>query len=132
MKKYILNFILLLLLSGCDYGDNRLKIKNHSKNDIAFVFSSDTILDKIHNIDVLIREKIRPGGTVNQIMLGGPKAWSFLIKNSNNKKLNAFIFNIDTLSRYSDLKYIIKNRRYIRYEFTEKKLEELNWEIIYQ
>ena len=99
MKKYILNFILLLLLSGCNNIDNRLKIKNHSKNDIAFVFSSDTILDKIHNIDVLIREKIRPGRTVNQIMFGGPEAWSFLIKNSNNKKLNAFIFNIDTLSR---------------------------------
>jgi hypothetical protein len=83
------------------------------------------------NIPFYIREKILPGETKSKSKPGSTQGWPFLIQRSNNKKLNVFIINIDTLLKYNDWEYIRNHRLYKRYSFTEEELKRINWIIEY-
>jgi hypothetical protein len=129
---YLIVIILVFLVGSCDYYDTRLHIKNNSNHSIAFDYSLDTIMEKKANeIPFYVRDKILPGETGMKIMPGSTHGWSFLIQRSNNKKLNIFIINIDTLTKHNDFEYIITRKLYKRYEFTEEDLNRINWTIEY-
>ncbi len=124
--------ILMLLLGACNKVDVKLKVKNNSKHAIAFDCSLDTVLDaESYDINIFIRDKIDPGVISTQIKPGDTKGWQSLIESSKNKKLNAFIIEIDTLLKYNDWEYIRKNKLYKRYELTEEELNKKNWIIDY-
>jgi hypothetical protein len=121
-----------MLAGTCDYNDNRLKIKNNSAYDIAFDYSTDTILEQdFINFNSIINDKIMPGELANQLLPGSTNAWPFLIKKSKNNKLNVFIFNYDTLLKYNDREYIRNHKLYKRYSLTEEELNQINWIIEY-
>lgn len=124
--------VLTIVVNACDYSDNRLCIRNASNHPIAFDYSLDTTLaESANDIQLLIRDKILPGKTVRQDKPGSTQAWIFLIQNSNNKKLNVFIFDVDTVLKYNNLEYVRTHRLYKRYEFTEQELERMNWTVEY-
>ena len=124
--------ILILLLGACQKVDIKLKVKNNSKHAVAFDCSLDTVLDaESYDINIFIRDKINPGAISTQIKPGDTKGWQSLIESSKNKKLNAFIIEIDTLLKYNDWEYIRKNKLYNRYELTEEELNKKNWTIEY-
>lgn len=128
----ILAIVVLVTFAGtCDYNDSRLLIKNNSEHAITFDYSLDTVLEKRSNLDFYIRDKIMPGETVAKTKPGSTNSWPFLIQKSNNKRLNLFIINIDTLTRYNDWEYIRNNRLYKRYELTEEDLNRSNWIVEY-
>ncbi|HQI60477.1 MAG TPA: hypothetical protein PK352_12090 [Tenuifilaceae bacterium] len=130
---FLILIILVSIAGTCDYNDNRLNIKNNSNHAIAFDYSIDTTLEKRanDNIQFYIREKILPGETKSKSKPGSTQGWPFLIQRSNNKKLNVFIINIDTLLKYNDWEYIRNHRLYKRYSFTEEELKRINWIIEY-
>jgi len=129
---FILITSVVMLAGTCDYNDNRLKIKNNSAYDIAFDYSTDTILEQdFTNFNSIINDKIMPGEVANQLLPGSTNAWPFLIKKSKNNKLNVFIFNNDTLLKYNDREYIRNHKLYKRYSLTEEELNEINWIIEY-
>lgn len=49
-----------------------------------------------------IRDKILPGAIVSKSKPGSIQGWTIVIQNSNNKNLNIFIINVDTLLKYND------------------------------
>lgn len=130
MKTKILIIIVIIFIS-CDYFDNRLKIKNNSNYAIAFDFSQDTIFNSINNVQAVLNNNIQPIGIKYFSMPGSRRSWSNYINNSKNKKLNIFIFSVDTLYKFYNWNYIISNKLYKRYEFTEDELDKMNWTIEY-
>jgi hypothetical protein len=132
IHQYLILIICVSLIGACDYNDNRLKIKNNGNHAVAFEYSLDTILDKeTNNISFYIRDKILPGAIVSKSKPGSTQGWTFVIQNSNNKKLNIFIINIDTLLKYNDWEYIRNHKLYKRYSLTEEELKKLDWIIEY-
>ncbi|KAF5031656.1 hypothetical protein DSECCO2_625520 [anaerobic digester metagenome] len=135
MKLHLLliSVSLVTIAGTCDYTDSRLKIKNNSKNAIAFDYSIDTVLEERsnENIAFFLRDKILPGETSLKTKPGSTNGWPFLIQKSLNKKLNIFIIEVDTLVKYNDWGYIRKNRLYRRYELTEDELNKKNWIVEY-
>jgi len=131
MKNIVLvSIILSLLLMSCDYSDSKLMIKNHSKKTIAIQSNIDTILNSAYLGKVPYYEtiKITPNDSAYQF-LPGKDAWKWEARNSKNKKLNIFIFDLDTLRKYNDMEFIRINKKYKRYEFTEEELNKCNWTI---
>jgi hypothetical protein len=49
---------------------------------------------------------------------------------SKNKKLNLFIYNVDTLRKYQFIDTLINRKMYKRLEYSERQLEELKWVIV--
>lgn len=130
---YLILISLVLFAGTCDYNDSKLKIKNNSNYAIAFDYSLDTIMEQRanNNIPFFIRDKIMPGETTSKSKPGSNQGWTFVIQHSNNKKLNVFIVNVDTLLKYNDWEYIRNHRLYKSYSFTEEELNRMNWIIEY-
>jgi hypothetical protein len=120
---------LLVFAGTCDYNDNRLQVKNNSKEVITVDFSEDIILEnRINdNIKFFIRDKILPGETLRKTMPGSDNGWPFLVQRSVNNRLNVFFINVDTLSKYNDWRLIRERELYIRKEYTIEELEKNNW-----
>ncbi len=130
----IIIVILLISVAGtCDYNDNRLQIRNNSRESITVDFSDDTLLpERIkENITYFLRDKIASGETFRKNRHGSENAWTFLVQGSANKKLNVFFINIDTLLKYNDWNYIKENQLYKRKEYTLDELEKHKWVIEY-
>jgi hypothetical protein len=129
MRRQILASIAaLLILTGCDYSDSKLMIKNHSKKTIAIQPFEDTIINSsiLNKVPYYETIRIYPKDSTYQF-LPGKDAWKWETRNSKNKKLNIFVFDLDTLRKYNDMEFIRLNKMYKRYEFTEKELNNSNW-----
>jgi hypothetical protein len=129
MRRQILASIAaLFILTRCDYSDSKLMIKNHSKKTIAIQPFEDTIINSSILSKVPYYETIRfyPNDSAYQF-LPGKDAWKWETRNSKNKKLNIFVFDLDTLRKYNDMEFIRLNKMYKRYELTEKELNNSNW-----
>ena len=128
---YLIVIILFFVAEACDFYDVRLSVKNNSNHAIAFETSLDTNLEYTNYIPFYIREKILPGETSIESNIGSTNEWSRHIQRSKNKKLNVFIINLDTLTKYNDLEFVKSRKMYKRYEFTEEDLDRKNWIIEY-
>ena len=131
LRFYLIGIILFFAAGACDFNDSRLSIKNNSNHAIVFVTSLDTNMQYSNNIPYYIENKILQGETGTKTQRGSTNAWSLSIRRSNNKKLNIFIVNVDTLIKYNDFGYINTRKLYKRYEFTEEDLDRKNWIIEY-
>lgn len=135
MKKYVfLLFVIFIApIGSCDYYDNRLQVQNNSNEQITFEFSLDTVLDQGKNEDIkyLIRDGLSPGETKRQTRPGSTNAWPGFIEQSNNKKLNVFFINLDSLSKFNDWNYLREKKAFTRKEYSLEELERINWIIEY-
>jgi hypothetical protein len=134
MKKLCL-FFMVILLSGCDYYDDSLKITNRSKTDITIQETNHQNSISFNNIEYYLSTPIKPDSTLSLSINGKVGAWHRYIQNSPQKKLLIYIFSIDTLSKYKS-KYtmydLYVHDKYIkRFEFTEKQLDDIHWNIVF-
>lgn len=117
---------------SCDVHDDRLKVMNHSIEEITLSTGLDTVpgYPSVNKSEYYLRTSLSPLDSRRLLKEGRSKAWSFFISESKNDKLNLFVYNIDTLRKYQSIDTLIKNRLYRRYSFTEKELEKSDWEIV--
>lgn len=122
-----------LLLCGCDYFDDRLKISNKSSSNIYVSFSNDTVLSLGENNTFMFEDNlILANSKKNILLMGSKKSWEFFAEKSLNKKLHIFILTQDTLKKY-EVSTIIKMKKYERrIDIGVKELEAKNWEILYE
>ena len=102
-KLYIIILSLITLLWSCDHFDDRLHYKNNSIHSIVAYCSPDTIIDSI---------------IINKF-------------HSKNNKLNVFFIELDTLLKYNSWEYIIRNRVFKKFNYTEEELNKKGWVIEY-
>lgn len=123
----IFSFILL----GCDYYDGRLEIQNNTSHVIAVETFLDSIatLPELNKTEFYLQNSIDPNKTERLSKKGSTKAWSSLIKKSNNRRLNLFVFHIDSLKMYG-VDSLITLGIYDRYVFSEMELDEKNWKVV--
>lgn len=125
-------FLLILLLASCVYdpGDGRLEIINHTKHDIAVYWHSDTIPEypSINETELYLRDKIMVGDKASQPADNGN--WPKFVQNSLNKKLNLFIYNVDTLKAYHSIDTLNIKKLYKRLEYTIEELDRLDWKVV--
>lgn len=131
MKKWKL-FILSVLVIGCHRYDDRLQIVNRTNSEITITTSLDTVpvFPSLNKKEFYFRTRFYQGERRNLIHPGFTDSWSLKIHNSKNNKLNLFVYNIDSMFSYNNIDTLIKSRIYNRYEFSEKELEEMNWEVV--
>jgi hypothetical protein len=116
---------------GCDYYDERLQVQNNTSHVIAVETFLDSIptLPELNKTEYYLQNSINPNETERLIKMGSTKGWSFRIEKSNNKRLNLFVFHIDSLKMYG-VDSLISLGIYDRYMFSEKELDEKNWKVV--
>jgi len=129
MKRSILLLCLATLLSSC-FGDSRLMVINHTKSQIVFEHDAKNELatSELNNTEFYLGRPLEVGDSTYVAEYGG--SWPNFFKRSKFQKLNLFIFNFDTLKRYSGINYLVEHKLYRRFEFSEADLEKSNWQII--
>ena len=137
MKRILyLIFTTLLIIHSCKmpkYADKTIAIYNNSKDTIAFFaderdFNPDcpSMFDDLpSNIHVV---PIRPNGGVYFHYIDFPDEY---FNNYPDKRMKIYLFNLDTLNRYS-IKDINDSSNYLkRYDLSIHDLDSLNWTITY-
>ena len=134
MKKKLLIFV-VILLTGCDYYDDSLKITNKTKMDIAVQETNRRDSIYFNNIEYYLSNTIVPDSTINLSTSGKLGAWRRKIENSPEKEIFIYIFAVDTLRKYQGKKTmydLFSQDRYIkRFEFSEKQLNDNNWDVVF-
>ena len=122
-----------LLLTGCDFFDDRLIINNKSNSNIYAAFTNDTVLSLYSNRTFMIAgNHIEAHNKRNIIEPDSRKAWEVLANKSFNKELHIFILIEDTLKKYEPNEIIKLKKFEKRIDIGVKELEASNWEIIYE
>ena len=122
----------LILLSGCDFYDDRLKIRNISSEVVFVDVGPDTTLELEPNESfMLLGFRIDIDSTVMLIEPGSTRAWEFMAQNSKDKKLHIFFLSEDTLKKY-DPHLIAKKQLYLkRMDVSIDSLKSNNWTVTY-
>lgn len=130
MKIYSVLLIFLLMSCAYDPGDKRLKTINKMDHEIVVYWDSDTIpkYPSINETEVYLRYKIKRGDTLSQPE--DDSNWPMYVRNSLNKKLNLFVYNVDTLMAYNSIDTLNAKKMYRRLEYSEQELDKLNWIVI--
>jgi len=129
MKKYWA-IILGLLFASCIYdpADSRARIVNQAAYEITLYYGLDTIpLDQNHT-EFYLSNTVKSNDTVRLRAYNAD--WPSLVEESTNKKLNLFVYNVDSLKAYNDIDLMTARKKYTRYQYTLKELEEMNWIIV--
>ncbi len=133
MKQIFFQVLILLILSSCDYVDDRLVIKNESNKPISVVFSHDTIFPEISNIEYYIVTALEPNEVRHISKPGSLDAWPYYVKFGNSKKLTAYFFDVDTLKKYHALNFKNYGRLFKKkIEISRTDLEKINWTLSYK
>ena len=138
-KIFLAVFVIIFMFTGCDYVDDRLIINNKSNDTIIFVTFPDTFIryEKLYidlnQLEYYVKEKVLPQKK-RRSFNSEYNGWSKYIKWSTNKRLNLFIFTMDTIQKYKNDWYsIVKNKRHVKsYHLTEEELDKMNWEVVYE
>ncbi len=132
LKIILIQIILLIVLAGCDYVDNRLVITNSSNNPIAVAFSNDTTPPNTGKTEYYIATALKPNETRSFSKPGNTEAWPLYAQMGNSKKISFYFYNIEILKKYSDMDYINKNRLFInKIDYSEEELNKIKWVIKY-
>lgn len=140
LKNNLLIVVIVLLVLSCDGpADNSFSIKNESKDTLLFMYyKNDTLmhLDKnayddkkfyfewAHEIPTNTEEHFRMYGKRNE-------AWRIHVKEyCKDQKLRLWIFDKDTLRKYSSIKVLKEERYKKKYLLSYDTLERLNWRVI--
>jgi hypothetical protein len=137
--------IVLIFLTNCDFGDNRLKIINETYCDVYFRYSCDSLLNiekqciilnekaAIDNeIKTVISNEFLPADSfVNVLQFGTLNGWKKLLLNECNRELYVFFFSPTTIEKYN-WEDIVREKLYMeRKRVTYSELKKSNWTIIY-
>jgi hypothetical protein len=119
-------FLVILILTSCDRFDARLKIHNKSGKTI-FVITSETKNLSIYNgVEYYKLRNIPPDSSDTKLLMN--ITWNDYINHSFNKKLNLYVFDLDTLLKYENIDSTLKHPIY-KYEIPLKELEKKDWNI---
>lgn len=134
MRIYCLYFLLLPLsfnFKGCEPQiDDKLKIKNESDKIIVVVTSTDSMAKTQNMVEYYFENQIESNSEKSILRRG---SWDVEILRSYNNKLNVYLYDVDTLKKYQDMKIITKNDLHIkRYSLSKEDLEQTNWRIIFK
>jgi hypothetical protein len=129
MKSLTSIIALVLVLISCDYTNHKLILINQSSQPISYRESSDTILTTKNLAEYYLRIQIQPNDSVRAPILG-KNGWDSLVVHSVNRKLNLFVFQVDTIKKYRDMQYVISKRLYRRYEYSLDYLNKHNWRVV--
>lgn len=134
---YIIGLI-TLLFSSCDPTDNRFTIVNETERPLFYTTSPfDTIEGKspfqefliISNNDTVWVDSdcfIKPKGEKKKLVMSD---WEEMIENNFNGKIYVFIFDADTLQKYTwdDIK---RNNKFVhKYKFGVEELKKVDWKV---
>jgi hypothetical protein len=141
IKKIIRVVITLLLLSSCDYIDSRLYVNNQSNRTIFFQWKSEPKLDSIAVItryssvgtkeDIVenISDKVSPFSK-NNLRIWTYRGWNKYF--NKHDTLYLFLFDKDTLEKYSWDKIRQSNNFVKKYSLTLDDIKKYNWEVVYK
>ncbi len=134
MRIYCLYFLLLPLsfnFKGCEPQiDDKLKIKNESDKIIVVVTSTDSMAKTQNMVEYYFENQIESNSEKSILRRG---SWDVEILRSYNNKLNVYLYDVDTLKKYQDMKIITKNDLHIkRYSLSKEDLVQTNWRIIFK
>jgi hypothetical protein len=129
--KYIVYLIMSALLTSCilePSGDQRLKIINNTGCAISVHYDPSTVpkYPSINHTDIYIRDSVAKNDTL-ALSTYDLKPWPQVIQRGN-RKLNLFIYDVDSLKKYS-VDTLIKRKMYRRIQKTHNELEITNWVI---
>lgn len=130
----ILLILLVAILSSCvmdPSGDYRLKVVNATKHELAIDYNIDTlpVYPTVNHTEVYLRQSILVGDTREVLEYSG-KPWPDFFEISRNKKLNLFIYNVDSLLPYKSIDTLIKRRIYKRLSYSLAEIDSLNWIVV--
>jgi hypothetical protein len=133
MKKnvcYTMVGALFLLSQSCDYYDARLMIHNDTKRTLAIQVYEDTVPDfpSMNMTEFYLNHTVVSGATYNNV-LPEKSGWEKIIYRSKNKKLNLFIYEVDSLHKYKSIDTLIKYRIYKYYTYSKEELIKDNWAV---
>ncbi|KUG08095.1 hypothetical protein [Solirubrum puertoriconensis] len=122
----------LLFLSSCiiDYYDSRLLIINQNSSPVCVETFPDTIPNskEMNYPEYYLTHIISPLDSAAQ-MMPGKEGWIDEVHFSNNRKLNIFIYNADSVRAYHSMDSLNRNKRYKRISLSLEELERLNWHV---
>ncbi|WP_192349071.1 hypothetical protein [Algoriphagus sp. Y33] len=129
--KILYGLIFTIILSGCDYYDERLQVENKSPNEVAVEIFLDSVptLSELNKTEYYIQNSIEPDESKRLMEMGSTRGWSFRIKKSNNDRLNLFVFQVDSLKIYG-VDSLISMGVYDKYILSEMYLNEENWIVV--
>jgi len=133
-KTKVLQILALLFLSSCIYEsfDSRLKIVNQTTGDFSLDYSiSDTIPEypSLSKTAYYLSDTVGRKDTMSLDEADG-KDWPFAIDGSKTKKLNLFIYSLDSIKKYKEIDTLINRKIYKRLEYSKEELEKSNWIVI--
>jgi hypothetical protein len=133
LLKIYLVVIFLIFFSSCDYSDNRLHFYNKSPNVVSVATSlyyTDTIGNSIKyyledSIEVMQQTVFKKPSGINK------DGWSIEIRNSKDKKLKLYVFNLDTLKKYDSVytmtQLVSRKCMDTVFIYSEVQLDSLDW-----
>ena len=123
--------VIILIISSCDYYDNRLTITNKTDKPICYDYDLDTILDvpSTNRKDYFLNNSIQPNETKSISMPGSTDMWIRKIYQSKGTTMSFYIFDYETVL-HSDWDSLRLNNGYIeRLDFKLDELERYDWKI---
>ncbi|PTS94217.1 hypothetical protein DBR11_23865 [Pedobacter sp. HMWF019] len=131
MKNYLI--ILLFLISSCtwDPGDSILQVVNHTGHDVSIEWEKDSIpsYPAFNKTEYYLENPTYNNDTLSAGE-SGRFGWKRFITQSKNKKVNLFVYKMDSLRKYNSIDYLNEKRIYKRYSYTKEELEKCNWIVI--
>lgn len=128
MRIYLI--LILFLLFGCiePAGDDRLRIVNHTNYELAYSYNTDIIprYPSVIDAGIYFDHPVKINDTV-KVFEYDHKPWHWFFEKSKNKKINLFIYNLDSLKVYRNIDTLIKRKIYRKFEYSEQEINKLNW-----
>lgn len=132
MKVY--QILALLILSSCTFEsfDSRLKVVNNTNHEISINYNiSDTVpvLPSASKTNYYLRDFISINDTMS-VQEESWKSWPVVIDKSKTRKLNLFIYSLDSIKKYKEIDTLISRKIYKRLEYSKNELEKANWIVV--
>jgi hypothetical protein len=131
--KCIFVLIILNCIISCDPVSSRLKIQNNSEIAIWAVYGTDTLCpsESTNSIQYFLDNQVLPKDVRSLKIIGGKNDWEYYIDRCINKKLNVFVFPIDTIKKYG-YSLSTKELKFIkRYSYSKNELDSIEWLIVF-
>jgi hypothetical protein len=112
MSRKFLILLLPIIVSCGDSWDSSLQILNRSKKTISYHTSMDSMIVTFNHPEFYIQRRIPPDSIRRATIYY--LTWNLYIDSSYNSKLNIWFFDIDTIKKYMNMDYIMKNKLFIK------------------
>jgi len=124
--------LITLFLTSCIYdpvGDDRLKVVNQSGYQIFVDYDANSVPLYPSQIttETHLDHPVNDDDTT-KLLEYSSKPWPQFFE--RNKKLNLFIYSIDSLEKYNSIDTLIKRKLYKKIAFSKNEIEKLNWIVV--